>query len=644
LIVDIVGLDFESYWSDDYTLRKLTPLEYVMDPRWETQSLSITHWDEETYTVLGERDIRHLLSQYNWGKHMVIGHNMSGFDAYVLAYRYGINPKLWGCTLAMARPKFGRTIGLSLKALCNHFGIGQKDNTILMQTKGRRLADFSLQERANMLEYNGDDSLYCVRLFKFLLPLINERELWHIDCLTRMRTEPMFELHTGMLEDALVAEKLRQRGALSELAAMLHIEGPDTTAAADQVRSVLASATRFSELLTLRGVDVPMKQSPTDPERMIPALAKSDREFIALQEHEDPIVASAAALRLDVKSTLTQTRIEAFLKAGALAGGRLPMPLAYCGAITTGRDSGEEYNPLNMPRIVKGKPKPSDALRNSLEAPAGMAIVVADFSGIELRVNHYLWQVRRTMQLYSQQADADLYIANAQEQYGRMDITKDERQVEKAKQLGLGFGAGAFTFKRVARTMGLELTDDQAQEYVTLWRANHIEIAGSGGGWSLCNSALSNMANGVENYYLDPWGLVTVTPEGFLLPSKRMIRYPHLRQLEDGKWDDGRPKHSWFYGQGRFARRIYGPKADENVVQALARDIMCDACIEIYKRTGYRCALRVYDELVYVVPDHLADGMLLTCHDVMREPMPWWPELVLWSEGDVAYEYGAAKG
>lgn len=641
--MEIVGLDFESYWSDDYTLKKLTPLEYVMDPRWETQSLSITEWDEKTTTVLGESDIKHLLAQYPWHKLMVVGHNMSVFDAYVLAYRYNINPRMWGCTLAMARPAYARTVGLSLKALVNHFKLGAKDNTVLIQTKGRRLADFTEQERRDMITYNGDDSILCLRLFKRLLPMFTPKELWHIDCLTRMRTQPMFELHTGMLEDALVAEKLRQRGALSELARMLGIDAPDTTTAAESVRSVLASAPKFSEFLTSRGVDVPMKVSPTDPEKMIPALSKTDRDFIALQDHDDPIVAEAATLRLDVKSTLTQTRIEAFLKAGSLANGRLPMPLAYCGAVTTGRDSGEEYNPLNMPRIDKSKPKPSDALRNSLEAPPGHAIVVADFSGIELRVNHYLWQVRKTMKLFGEKPDADLYIANAQDQYGRMEISKMERQVEKAKQLGLGFGAGWFTFKRVARTMGLELTDQQSQEYVTHWRADHIEIAGKGGGWALCNSALANMANRCEDYYLDPWGLVTVCPDGFFLPSGRFIRYPQLRQLEDGKWDDGRPKYSWFYGTGRFARRITGPKGDENVVQALARDIMGDKCIDIWRETQFRPALRVYDELVYVVPDSVADDLLQVCHKHMRKSPDWWPELVLWSEGDVGYVYGEAK-
>jgi len=639
----LVSIDIESHWSDAYSLTKLSPLEYVLDARWETQALSLVTQDEQATTVLGEADIKHLLAQHDWSKSMVIGHNMSCFDAYVLAYRYGVKPRLWGCTLAMARPMFGRTVGLSLKALCQHFGIGTKDNRVLLQTKGRRLADFTSAECADMLQYNSDDALFALRLFHKLAPYYSLNELWHIDCLTRMRTQPAFELHTGLLEDAVQAEQLRQSAALTELAAMLDIEASDTTTAANSVRSVLASASKFSELLIRRGVEVPMKCSPTDCDKLIPALAKTDREFVALQDHDDAIVAEAAVLRLDVKSTLTQTRIESFLKTSRLTKGMLPIPLLYCGAITTGRDSGTEYNPLNLPRIDRAHPKPSDALRMSMEAPDGMAIVVADFASIELRVNHYLWQVRKTMHLFGQKPDADLYTANAQDQLGRLEISKLERQIEKAKQLGLGFGAGWFTFKRVARTMGLDLTDEQSQEYVSLWRADHVEIAGRGGGWALCNQSLENMANCCREYLLDPWGLVAVVPEGYRLPSGRMIRYPQLRRIADGEWDDGRPKQSWFYGSGRHARRLHGPKSDENIVQALARDIMGDACIDIWRETNFRPAMRVYDELIYVVPDSEADDLLEVCHKHMRKPPAWWKEIVLWSEGDVGYVYGEVK-
>jgi len=51
----------------------------------------------------------------------------------------------------------------------------------------------------------------------------------------------------------------------------------------------------------------------------------------------------------------------------------------------------------------------------------------------------------------------------------------------------------------------------------------------------------------------------------------------------------------------------------------------------------------VHDELVYVVPEDEAELMLDIVQEVMRTPPTWWPELVTWSEGDIADTYGDAK-
>jgi DNA polymerase I-like protein with 3'-5' exonuclease and polymerase domains len=147
-----------------------------------------------------------------------------------------------------------------------------------------------------------------------------------------------------------------------------------------------------------------------------------------------------AVARLGVKSTLLESRIEAFLDAADAVGGKLPVPIKYYGADTTGRDSGWAYNPQNLPRVSG---KPSDALRNCLTAGNGKKVVVADLSGIELRVNHFLWKVPSSMALY--QADpekADLYKDFAAALYGidKSEVSKSQRQVGKVAHLGLGFG------------------------------------------------------------------------------------------------------------------------------------------------------------------------------------------------------------
>lgn len=570
----VVTIDAETHYSATYSLSKMAPLEYVMDDQFQFISMSIKVDNYPTDVFFGERDIigafdaiKDLIPQS-----LLIAHNMSGFDAYVLAYRLGLRPRLWGCTLAMARPLHAKTCGVSLGKLVEHYNIGKKDQTALINTRGKRLEDFTPAEIEAMRAYNRDDADQCKRLFDTLKPHYTAAEMWQIDALIRMRTEPAFELCVPLLEKTAREEAARKRDALLELSVKLDL---DTFASDDEtlenVRAELASAPRFAALLESLGVDVPTKASPTNPDKRIPALAKTDEAFLALQEHDNELVAAAASARLDVKSTLLETRIQSWMRYGRAAGGMMPVPLNYCGADTTGRDSGADgLNMQNQPRVNPKAPKPTDALRMSLRAPKGKLVIVADQSGIELRVNHFLWQVASSMALYQASPDeADLYKEFASDLFGKPveEIDKDERQVGKVAQLGLGFGSAAETFQRIARVMGgidmpVHAVGDELDAFTVVqqWRTKYAEIVN---GWKRCNTAIQHIARG-EEVAVDPWGLVHTCHEGFVLPSGRLIRYPDLHQEDDGNWPDGRPKKSWFYGLGRHKARIQGAKATEN--------------------------------------------------------------------------------
>ena len=71
--------------------------------------------------------------------------------------------------------------------------------------------------------------------------------------------------------------------------------------------------------------------------------------------------------------------------------------------------------------------------------------------------------------------------------------------------------------------------------------------------------------------------------------------------------------------------------------------MIADSALEFKKRTGLLPKLMVHDELVYVVPEREAEPMLAELQSIMRTPPTWWPELVTWSEGDIADTYGDAK-
>lgn len=642
----LITIDFETYWDSEHTLTKMSPMAYVMSPKTEIICAAIKVGAGETQVFFGESEVRQAFAGIDWGTSMVVAHNMSGFDSMILAWRFGVRPKLWACTLAMARPMHSKTTGNSLAKLVAHYKIGVKNQTVLMQTKGKNLKDFTQTELADMRRYNQEDTDQCYALFNELKRHYSTAELWQIDATIRMLVEPAFSVNRPMLEEALVVEIDRKRKSILTLAQHLKRSGIGSDAVGtartvealeEAVRADLASSAKFATLLRSLDVAVPMKPSPTNPSKEVPALAKTDEAFLALQEHDNEIVAAAARGRLAVKSTLLETRIGAFLEASAAVGGKLPVPLNYCGADTTGRWSGWAYNCQNLHRINPKTPKVSDALRNCMQAPPGHKIIVSDLSGIELRVNHFLWKVKESIDLYKSDPEADLYRAFAAARYRVTpeEVTKDQRQLAKVAQLGLGFGAGWRTFQKVAKLMGgLELSEEDAEAVTVAWRAQYAEIVR---GWKLCHASLGHIYDGVEQP-IDPWGLCVTCAEGIRLPTGRIIRYPDLRSEHN---EDG--SKEWVYGQGRHKARIYAGKVDENCVQALARDVIAGNALDFFKRTKLRPALMVHDELVYVVPESDAQAALDELQAIMRTPPKWWPSLVTWSEGDVADTYGAAK-
>ena len=655
-----VFIDFETYWSVTHSLTKMNPIVYVMHPDTELISCAIKVGTGQTRVIFWEDQIKAHLATIDWSDKIVIGHNMSGFDAMILAWRCGVRPAMWGCTLAMARPIHALSVGGSLGALVKHYNLGNKDQTALLLTKGRHLTDFNDTEIRAMKEYNAADTDQCAALFHELRKSTTNREMKIIDMTIRMLVELNFKVDEELLLTTLGEEKARKNHNLVQLAHALGltkaagVEGliglPDEAVLLDVanklnntvddmvavVKAELSSSPKFAARLISWGVEPPMKPSPADPDKQTYAFAKTDAEYIALQEHENPLVATATRVRLDVKSTILETRIKSFLEVSKVMGKAMPIAKNYYAA-HTGRWGGSMgLNQENLPRIPRDKqdniiPMPSNALRLSLLAPKGKKVVVADLSGIELRVNHYLWKVPYSMKLWNEDPKADLYRAAGAIEYSCLpdDVTGPQRQMEKVKALGLGFGAGDLTFKSVAKTMGrIVLTEDEASVAVRAWRNKHPEIVR---GWKTCHAALPAIYQGAT-MDIDSWGLCRATPEGIVTPVG-MIRYPALHQ-------EG---NEWWYGKGRNRARIYAGKITENIVQHLARNVMADNMLELKKRTGMWPAHSVHDELIYLVDEALAEPFLGMVQMVMRTPPVWWPELVTWSEGDIADSYGAAK-
>ena len=636
-----ITIDFETFWSKDFSLTKINFIEYINSPEFEIISVSVKVGEGQTRVYFGQDTVIEELQKLDWSDALAIAHNGNEFDFPILVWKCGCHPKFFADTICMSRPIHQSEAGGSLAKLSEFYSLKRKDSTVLMETKGKRYIDFTLEEMARMSTYNRDDTDNAYDLFKIFLKSTSKEEMWLSDMTARAICYPQLEADIPLLEETLVKVAQEKEATLAALTVTLNVL---TT---EEVRAELASSAKFGEVLRLFGVEPPTKISKTTGKEIL-ALAKTDEEFVELMEHENPTVQALCGARLGVRSTLLETRLTRMIACAKAMGGAMPVPLAYHSA-TTGRWGGRVWNPQNMTRIPRDKqgriiPKLTNSMRMSLRAPKRKKVVVCDSSGIELRVNHYLWQVPSTEELYVADPEADLYKTFAAMLYGIevKDVTKEQRQLAKVAQLGLGFGAGYKTFRKVAKMMGgIDLDEAESERVTNAWRVAYIEIVR---GWKRCQDAVKWMHTG-QHQDVDPRGLVTTGTQRLRLPSGRILHYPNLHtETSQNEWNTTKSKQEYWYGLGKNRSKVYAGLLDENIVQAIARDVVAYQAKKIFSATGKRPVHTVHDELVYVVPDAEDPvAFLATINHLMRQAPPWLPGIILWSEGDVGQTYGECK-
>lgn len=327
--MDLVTLDFESFYDTGYSLSNLTTEEYIRDPRFQVIGVGVKINDGETVWASGD-EVGTLLGRIDWANSALLCHNTM-FDGGILGMVYNKIPALYLDTLSMARAIHGVDAGGSLAALVSRYGLGAK-GTEVIEAKGKRLQDFDEADLRQYGEYCKNDVELTYKLFGVLAPNFPETEVKLIDLTLRMFTQPVLEVDDALLIERLEDVKEEKSKLLNALKAKLNCETEE------DVRGKLASNKQFAELLEELGIPVPMKTSPTTGKETY-ALAKTDTGFIALTEHEDPFIQELCRVRLGTKSTIEESRIERFIQIGSRNKGKLPIPLKYYGA-HTGRWAG----------------------------------------------------------------------------------------------------------------------------------------------------------------------------------------------------------------------------------------------------------------------------------------------------------------
>lgn len=613
-----VTLDFETFYRQGMSLTNSTTEEYINNPEFHEIGLGLKIDDERTEWIVGHDNIKARLARIDWSDAAVLCHNAL-FDGAILAWRFGVVPSFYFDTLCMARAVHGVDAGGSLAALVSRYGLGAK-GTEVVNAMGKRLEDFTPDELARYGDYCINDVELTLALFAKLSQNFPTNEFDLIDMTIRMFTCP-----TLYVDDALLVERLEQvRDEKSELLSGLMQElGCEDEEA---VRKKLSSNPQFAAILKARGVPVPMKISPATGKETF-ALAKNDEGFIALQEHEDPIVQQLCAVRLGTKSTLEESRIERFIGIGARNKNKLPIPLKYYGA-HTGRWSGlDSVNLQNLPSRDKKK----KSLKNSIVTPAGHVIVDCDSSQIEARVLAWWAGQDDVVQAFANKQD--IYCQDASKVYGRTITKADpvERFVGKTMRLGLGYGTGAAKLQHTLKTTppGASPSLEECKQWVNTWRMANSEITAL---WRECDQVLNYMMSGATKPIpLGLHGIVTVSAEGVRLPNGLYIRYNKLR----------REGEKVVYDSRKGPQNIWGGAMVENIVQALARIIVGQQMLWIQRQ--YKVVLTVHDAAMCVVPEEDLTNALEYVTLCMSTTPPWAQGLPIACEAKHGTSYGNCK-
>jgi DNA polymerase len=612
--MDILTLDFETFYSKDFSLSKIQTDAYILDPQFEIIGVSVMRNDDPPQWFSGPEieTIGWLHVNYDWENSAVRCHNTL-FDGFILAQRCGIKPKLWMDTLAQARMLMPWLPSHSLANIAKYFNLPAK-GTAVLNALGLRRENFSAGALAEYAAYCDHDTWLCNEIGKRLDPDTPALEMKLIDMTIRMFTEP------SLVGDVVEMERLYKDEVQRKETLLI---------AAETNRDIIMSNDKFAAALEELGVEPPRKVSKTTGKETY-AFAKSDKNFTDLLDHELPEVQCLVAARVGVKTTIAETRALRFLDASKR--GPLPVYLNFWGAKTTGRYSGgNQVNWQNLP--ARG---PSAGLRKALRAPEGHTVLVGDSSNIELRVvmavaGHFdvLEQLRQGV---------DLYCAFASKLFNRTitKADKPERELGKAAMLSLQYGAGAARFCEMVRVAARTnknltvITEHRAQEIVDLYRSTYHKVVAL---WKHCGYVvLPAIANGTDLTPVDVNGWCVTQRGGFGRLGEPGVVYHDLRN------DAG----DWTYLMGRARARIHGPKLVENLCQHLAMKIVMWQTARINQR--YPVALSVHDEAVCVVKNELLDEARTYMEECLAMAPKWCRDVLpVACETGVGVSYGDAK-
>ena len=285
----------------------------------------------------------------------------------------------------------------------------------------------------------------------------------------------------------------------------------------------------------------------------------------------------------------------------------------------------------------------SELVRTALIARKGCRFIVADFSAIEARV--LAWLAGEEWRLKVFEEGGDIYCASASQMFHvpveKHGVNGHLRQKGKISELALGYG-GSIGALQAMGSREMNIPDEELKPLVDGWRKANPRIVQF---WRSVGDAAMKAVR--ERTTVRAGKVTFCCKDGVLfakLPSGRTLAYIAPR-LETGRFGsavityqsyDKTEKAADEEEEAPVTRRwqreeTYGPKIVENLTQAIARDLLCAAMMNL-EAAGYRICMHIHDECVIEMP--IGQGSLEEACRLMAIAPDWAEGLPLRADGE----------
>jgi DNA polymerase len=648
----LVG-DFETRSTAD--LRAVGLDNYSKDPSTDVWCLAFAFDDEEPDLWVPGEDCPPRIRQHVEAGGRFVAHN-APFEiqiwAEIMVKRYGwpeLKPEQCSCTMARA---YSMGLPGSLEKAAAATGISEQKDMAGSRLAIQMASPRRTEPNGTVVWWNTPDRL--TRLYSYAKQdVASERQL----------DKRLVELSAAERKLWLLDYEINRRGVYVDRKA---VQAAVQVARSEQDRLAGAIARVTGGRISVPSESAALRRWVAD--RGVDTASVAKAEVVDLLARPDlPVdVRDALLIRQEYSKTST-AKLKPMIEA-ASSDGRLRGMFQYHGA-NTGRWAGRRVQLQNLPRPTMkqeqieaaiaalqqpdaaatldnffGAPMTvlSNCLRGMLCAAPGHDLIAGDFANIEGRVLAWLageeWKLD-AFRAYDAGTGPDVYLTTAGRIYHcAPEAARPHRQIGKVAELACGFGGGVGAFQTMAKTYGVKVPDDQAEQIKTLWREAHPRIKQYW--YDLEEAAVQAVLNAGAVYPAGYKGReVRFRVAGsFLwcrLPSGRVLCYPYPR-IEQVTTPWGALKDALTYmAENSLTRKwertsTYGGSLSENVTQAVARDILAEAMLRL-SALVYPICMHAHDEAVAEI--RTGSGSLEEFESVMSQVPAWATGLPVAVEG-----------